>query len=86
MSASGKRAKPLKEERPEDSDSDESEGVLVVDLSASTYDDVYCKAATATAGSEKAKPPPAFNCELCSYGTDKVEHLQRHILRNHTGR
>ena len=34
MSASGKREKPLDEERLEDSDSNQSVGVLVVDLSA----------------------------------------------------
>ena len=78
--------KPLEEEQPEASDSDESEEVLVIDMMASTDDDGYCEAAAETAGSRKAKPLPAFNCELCSYGTDKVENLQRHVLRNHTGR
>ena len=86
MSAPGGRAKPLDEERLEDSDSNESVGMLVVNLSASTDDDGYCEVAAAAAGMGKAKPPPAFNCELCSYGTDKSRNLQRHILRNHTGR
>ena len=86
MSAPGKRAKPLDEERLEDSDSDESAGMLVVDLSASTDDDGYREVAAAAAGTGKAKPPSAFNCELCSYGTDKSRNLQRHILRSHTGR
>ena len=86
MSASGKREKPLDEERLEDSDSDKSVGVLVVDLSASIDDDGYCKAVAAATEVKKAKPPSAFNCELCSYGTDKSRNLQRHILRNHTRR
>ena len=73
-------------EQPGASDSDESEGVLVIDMSTSTDDDGYCEAAAETAGLGRARPLPAFNCEICSYGTDKVENLQRHILRNHTGR
>ena len=70
----------------EDSDSDESAGALVVDLSASTDDDNSREVATAANGTEEGKSPSAFNCELCSYGTETSRNLRRHVLRNHTGR